>query len=85
LGRHHASVTPISDILTVADPTERAKLADSMLWDGQRDARTLRTLRGDAIREAIDEGRAPQEIADLLNVRVSDLTWMTGRSAAPAP
>ncbi|ABD11310.1 hypothetical protein Francci3_1935 [Frankia casuarinae] len=67
-------------VLQVSDPLERAALADDLMWADHPRRLDLRTARGVAIREALEAGRSPDDVARRLVVTVADLTWM----AAPA-
>ncbi|KPM50435.1 hypothetical protein CcI49_19900 [Frankia sp. CcI49] len=60
----------------IDDPVLRAVTANDLLWNGTPGPKDLRTIRGEAILEAIDAGRTYEEIADHLHVQPSDLAWM---------
>lgn len=64
------------DVLQVTDPVERARLADQMMWADHPRRLELRTVRGIALREALDSGLDAQDIASRLVVTVADLAWM---------
>jgi hypothetical protein len=66
------------ELLDIADPVERAGLADELMWTADTHRTTLRALRGKAIREALDAGRQPTDVAKRLRVTVADLRWMAG-------
>jgi hypothetical protein len=87
---HYATVTRttetlISDLDTIADPVDRAAAANDLLWTRHPGSSALRTARGLAISEAVELGRSPEEIADRLNVRPDDLTWMNRRTTLSRP
>jgi hypothetical protein len=67
------------ELLEIADPVERAGLADELMWTSHPHRTSLRTLRGQAIREALDAGRQATDVAARLRVTVADLQWMAGR------
>ncbi|WP_261560735.1 hypothetical protein [Frankia tisae] len=67
--------------MAVSDSVERAALADKLMWADHPRRLELRTVRGIALREALDSGVPADDIARRLVVTVADLTWM----AAPAP
>jgi hypothetical protein len=66
------------ELLEIADPVERAGLADELMWTSHPHRTSLRTLRGEAIREALDAGRQATDVAARLRVTVADLQWMAG-------
>ncbi|WP_101836395.1 hypothetical protein [Frankia canadensis] len=68
------------DVLKVPDPVERAVLADKLMWADHPRRLELRTVRGIALRQALDSGLEAEAIAARLVVTVADLAWM----AAPA-
>ncbi|MCK9898176.1 hypothetical protein [Frankia sp. AgB32] len=71
------------DVVKVSDPVERAALADSLMWADHPRRLELRTVRGIALREALDSGLAPEDVARRLVVTAADLSWMAA-PAAPA-
>jgi hypothetical protein len=68
------------DVVQVSDPVERAAVADKLMWADHPRRLELRTVRGIALREALDSGLQAEDIARRLVVTVADLSWM----AAPA-
>jgi hypothetical protein len=47
------------------------------MWTKHPDRAGLRSLRAHSIKEALDGGHTPQDVASRLGVVVSDLTWMS--------
>ncbi len=73
-------VMSYEDVVAISDPVERAALADKLMWADHPRRLELRTVRGIALRAALDSGVPADAIAGRLVVTVADLTWM----AAPA-
>ncbi len=71
-------MTTIAELLTIADPAERAAVANDLLWQRPELSERLRQARSQAIREAMSQGRSPETVAEHLKVRAADLTWMIG-------
>lgn len=67
------------EVLDVADPVERAGLADELMWTAHPQRSRLRMIRADAIRQALDDGRLPDDVAKRLKVKVDDIGWMADR------
>ncbi len=76
--RHDADVTTIAELLTIADPADRAAAANDLLWQRPELSGRLREARGQAIREAMSQGRSPETLAEHLKVQAADLAWMIG-------
>lgn len=71
-------MTTIAELLTITDPADRAAAANDLLWKRAELSGRLREARSQAIREAMSQGRSPETLAEQLNVRAADLTWMIG-------
>ncbi|WP_322750786.1 MULTISPECIES: hypothetical protein [unclassified Frankia] len=65
------------EVLAITDPVERAVVANDLIWTNCDRRTSLRTVRSQALREAVESGRTSQEIAERLRVTENDLTWMT--------
>lgn len=72
------------ELSEVADPVDRAVLANELIWGPHPDRTALRTMRAQAIRAALDAGRTPDEVATRLQVTAADLRWMAPVTA-PKP
>ncbi len=72
------------DVVAVSDSVERAALADKLMWADHPRRLELRTVRGIALREALDSGVPADDIARRLVVTVADLIWMAAPAPAPA-
>ncbi|WP_131747273.1 hypothetical protein [Frankia sp. Cppng1_Ct_nod] len=65
------------EVLAISDPVERAVVANDLIWTDCDRRTSLRTVRNQALREAVDSGRTSQEIAERLCVTENDVSWMT--------
>ncbi|WP_239313552.1 MULTISPECIES: hypothetical protein [unclassified Frankia] len=65
------------EVLAITDPIERAVAANDLIWTDCAQRTSLRTIRNQALREAVETGRTSQEIAARLRITENDLTWMT--------
>ncbi|OAA24675.1 hypothetical protein UG55_10287 [Frankia sp. EI5c] len=62
--------------MQLADPVERAALADDLMWSAHQQRSTLRGIRAAAIRQALDGGSTIAELARRMRVNEADVTWM---------
>ncbi|MGF7236652.1 MAG: hypothetical protein ACQSGP_17075 [Frankia sp.] len=75
----------IPSLIAIDDPVLRAIAANELLWNGHPGSTDLRATRGQAIYEAIEAGRAAEEIAEQLHVRPDDLAWMSTHAELAGP
>ncbi|CUU55529.1 hypothetical protein CcI49_12445 [Frankia sp. CcI49] len=62
--------------MQVADPVERAALADQLMWTASQQRSALRGVRAAAIRQALEDGSTTAELARRMRVTEADVAWM---------
>ncbi|MEX5631762.1 hypothetical protein [Parafrankia sp. FMc2] len=66
----------------MADPVERAALADALMWTASRQRSAFRGIRAAAIRQALDGGSTADELARRMRVTEADVAWMADHPVA---
>lgn len=69
----------------LADPAERARIAHDLACSLARGAARFRSIRDDAVREALATGAAPEDLARFLGVSYRDVvSWSEDTTDIPA-
>ncbi|ABW10758.1 hypothetical protein MXD62_22545 [Frankia sp. Mgl5] len=71
--------------MQVTDPIERAGLADELMWTSHPQRSALRAIRAAAIRQALEGGYAPTDLASRMKVTVADVGWMADHPVSVLP